>query len=266
MSLLQGSTNYSPETKRSPRLLTPDLEDSTCNRNGGKAITSERRAVGTTAQRSSERNATHHIWQVSEMASAKIILTFNSLIIWRSLCQADKFYPKGTSLVISSEPWIPVEAWWQPGPEFPRLLPKHLKEQKERLQISTTYSLSKTSSLGKPIHTKQQAAGRLRNSTGTSTNTVKNQESNERTKSTARRFSGKEATTDKSNRRLTDGRDMRGGGKQQNTPEGVRWRLQHMRRQTMFLNRNGQYHTNTNSPETTFLKFKTTAIKNPLQN
>lgn len=95
MSLLQGSTNHSPDTKLSPRPLTPDLEDSTCNTNGGKAITSEKRTVGTIAQRSSERNATHHIWQVSKTASDKIILTFNNLIIWRSLCQADKLYPKG---------------------------------------------------------------------------------------------------------------------------------------------------------------------------
>ena len=152
MHLLQGSTNYSPETKLSPPPLAPTLEDSTQNTNGRRRFqvftkrsvgdhrtaqncgkpahsselwetSAQLRTVGdhrtaqncgrpahsselweTSAQLSSEGNAAHHIWQMSKMASVKIILTCNNLIIWRSLCQADKFYPKGTSLVISSEP------------------------------------------------------------------------------------------------------------------------------------------------------------------
>ena len=124
MHLLQGSTNYSPETKLSPPPLAPTLEDSTQNTNGRRRFqVFTKRSVGdhrtaqncgkpahsselweTSAQLSSEGNAAHHIWQMSKMASVKIILTCNNLIIWRSLCQADKFYPKGTSLVISSEP------------------------------------------------------------------------------------------------------------------------------------------------------------------
>lgn len=45
MNLLQGSTNYSPETKSSPLPLTPDLEDSRNNINGWKAITPKQRIL-----------------------------------------------------------------------------------------------------------------------------------------------------------------------------------------------------------------------------
>ena len=113
----------------------------------------------------------------------------------------------------------PSRAWWR------RLLPKHLKEQKGRLWTPPpppSARLRAWESPHTPTAGRRQAEKRHRHKHKYS---EKPREWWPCERRQLEELVGRKTPPDHSHRWLTDQQDVWGGGKQQNTPEGVRWRL-----------------------------------------